>query len=67
MIYIFFYSNSQALKILRTAEFKPYVIYVKPRIPEIHLQRSSPTSPGRGDNGHITVRLIYITILLKCS
>ncbi|XP_050980526.1 MAGUK p55 subfamily member 3 isoform X1 [Labeo rohita] len=44
----------EALKILRTAEFKPYVIYVKPRIPEIHLQRSSPTSPGRGDNGHIT-------------
>ncbi|KAF4106725.1 MAGUK p55 subfamily member 3 isoform X2 [Onychostoma macrolepis] len=44
----------EALKILRTAEFKPYVIFVKPRIPEIRRQRSSPTSPGRGDNGHIT-------------
>lgn len=54
-LYIF-YSNSQALKILRTAEFKPYVIFVKPCIPEISRQRSSPTSPGRGDNGHITVR-----------
>uniref|UniRef100_A0A8C1VM33 Membrane protein, palmitoylated 3b (MAGUK p55 subfamily member 3) n=1 Tax=Cyprinus carpio TaxID=7962 RepID=A0A8C1VM33_CYPCA len=47
----------EALKILRTAEFKPYVIFVKPRIPEIRLQHSSPTSPGRSDNGHITVRL----------
>uniref|UniRef100_A0A673JW15 MAGUK p55 subfamily member 3-like n=1 Tax=Sinocyclocheilus rhinocerous TaxID=307959 RepID=A0A673JW15_9TELE len=36
-----------ALKILHTAEFKPYVIFVKPRIPEIRRQRSSPTSPGR--------------------
>uniref|UniRef100_A0A8C2I3B9 Membrane protein, palmitoylated 3b (MAGUK p55 subfamily member 3) n=1 Tax=Cyprinus carpio TaxID=7962 RepID=A0A8C2I3B9_CYPCA len=44
----------EALKILRTAEFKPYVIFVKPRIPEIRLQHSSPTSPGRSDNGHIT-------------
>ncbi|XP_016316883.1 MAGUK p55 subfamily member 3 isoform X3 [Sinocyclocheilus anshuiensis] len=44
----------EALKILHSAEFKPYVIFVKPRIPEIHRQRSSPTSPGRGDNGHIT-------------
>ncbi|XDV44692.1 hypothetical protein PO909_012933, partial [Leuciscus waleckii] len=44
----------EALKILRTAEFKPYVIFVKPRIPEIRRQQSSPTSPGRGDNGHIT-------------
>uniref|UniRef100_A0A8C1VMY6 Membrane protein, palmitoylated 3b (MAGUK p55 subfamily member 3) n=1 Tax=Cyprinus carpio TaxID=7962 RepID=A0A8C1VMY6_CYPCA len=57
----------EALKILRTAEFKPYVIFVKPRIPEIRLQHSSPTSPGRSDNGHITVRLVYITILHKCS
>ncbi|XP_016139588.1 MAGUK p55 subfamily member 3 isoform X3 [Sinocyclocheilus grahami] len=44
----------EALKILHTAEFKPYVIFVKPRIPEISRQCSSPTSPGRGDNGHIT-------------
>lgn len=56
----FFYYNSQALKILRTAEFKPYVIFVKPRVPEIRRQPSSPTSPGRGGNGHITVSLIYI-------
>lgn len=44
----------EALKILRTSEFKPYVIFVKPRIPEIRRHRSSPTSPERGDNGHIT-------------
>uniref|UniRef100_A0A672NWR9 MAGUK p55 scaffold protein 3 n=1 Tax=Sinocyclocheilus grahami TaxID=75366 RepID=A0A672NWR9_SINGR len=37
----------EALKILHTAEFKPYVIFVKPRIPEISRQCSSPTSPGR--------------------
>uniref|UniRef100_A0A8C1PGL7 Membrane protein, palmitoylated 3b (MAGUK p55 subfamily member 3) n=1 Tax=Cyprinus carpio TaxID=7962 RepID=A0A8C1PGL7_CYPCA len=44
----------EALKTLCTSEFKPYVIFVKPCIPEISRQRSSPTSPGRGDNGHIT-------------
>ncbi|XP_030630070.1 MAGUK p55 subfamily member 3 isoform X3 [Chanos chanos] len=43
-----------ALKILRTAEFKPYVIFVKPRIPEIRRHRSAATSPGGGDNGHLT-------------
>uniref|UniRef100_A0A8C9U181 MAGUK p55 scaffold protein 3 n=1 Tax=Scleropages formosus TaxID=113540 RepID=A0A8C9U181_SCLFO len=32
----------EALKTLRTAEFKPYVIFVKPRIPE--SQRQRPTS-----------------------
>ncbi|XP_073722884.1 MAGUK p55 subfamily member 3 isoform X3 [Misgurnus anguillicaudatus] len=42
----------EALKILRTAEFKPYVIFVKPHVPETHQHRT--TSPGRADNGHIT-------------
>ena len=45
----------QALKILRTAEFKPYVIFVRPRISETLLRRSASTSPGRADSGHITV------------
>uniref|UniRef100_A0A8C1EZD3 MAGUK p55 scaffold protein 3a n=1 Tax=Cyprinus carpio carpio TaxID=630221 RepID=A0A8C1EZD3_CYPCA len=31
----------EALKALRTAEFKPYVIFVKPRIPESHRRRSA--------------------------
>uniref|UniRef100_A0A673K1M2 MAGUK p55 subfamily member 3-like n=1 Tax=Sinocyclocheilus rhinocerous TaxID=307959 RepID=A0A673K1M2_9TELE len=35
----------EALKALRTAEFKPYVIFVKPRIPESRRRRSA-TSPG---------------------
>uniref|UniRef100_A0A671QFW7 MAGUK p55 subfamily member 3-like n=1 Tax=Sinocyclocheilus anshuiensis TaxID=1608454 RepID=A0A671QFW7_9TELE len=29
----------EALKILHSAEFKPYVIFVKPRIPEIHREQ----------------------------
>ncbi|XP_051523423.1 MAGUK p55 subfamily member 3 isoform X2 [Myxocyprinus asiaticus] len=44
----------EAIKILRTAEFKPYVIFVKPRIPESRRLRSTSRSPVRGDNGHIT-------------
>ncbi|KAI4892355.1 hypothetical protein NFI96_018670 [Prochilodus magdalenae] len=44
----------EALKILRTAEFKPYVIFVKPYLPEESCQRSAATSPVGGDNGHIT-------------
>ncbi|XP_031417146.1 MAGUK p55 subfamily member 3 isoform X2 [Clupea harengus] len=44
----------EALKILRTAEFKPYVIFVRPRISETLLRRSASTSPGRADSGHIT-------------
>ncbi|KAL7869072.1 hypothetical protein AOLI_G00130600 [Acnodon oligacanthus] len=44
----------EALKILRTAEFKPYVIFVKPHLPEDCRQRSTATSPGGGDNGQIT-------------
>ncbi|TSK14621.1 MAGUK p55 subfamily member 3 [Bagarius yarrelli] len=42
----------EALKILRTAEFKPFVIFVKPYIPESH--HSSRTSSPLGDNGHLT-------------
>ncbi|KAF4085199.1 hypothetical protein AMELA_G00114870 [Ameiurus melas] len=44
----------EALKILRTAEFKPYVIFVKPFIPESHQHCSRATSPSGGDNGHLT-------------
>lgn len=45
----------QALKRLRTAEFKPYVIFVKPRVPESRRRRSAATSPGGGEHGRITV------------
>lgn len=44
----------EALRRLRTAEFKPYVIFVKPRIPESRRRRSAATSPGGGDHGRIT-------------
>ncbi|XP_041939967.1 MAGUK p55 subfamily member 3 isoform X1 [Alosa alosa] len=44
----------EALKILRTAEFKPYVIFVRPRVSDTLMRRSASTSPGRSDNGHIT-------------
>ncbi|XP_058509580.1 MAGUK p55 subfamily member 3 isoform X3 [Solea solea] len=44
----------EALKRLRTAEFKPYVIFVKPRVPESRRRRSAATSPGGGDHGRIT-------------
>ncbi|MEQ2203731.1 hypothetical protein XENOCAPTIV_002836 [Xenoophorus captivus] len=43
-----------ALKRLRTAEFKPYVIFVKPRIPESRRRRSAATSPGGGEHGRLT-------------
>uniref|UniRef100_A0A9J7ZU89 MAGUK p55 scaffold protein 3a n=1 Tax=Cyprinus carpio carpio TaxID=630221 RepID=A0A9J7ZU89_CYPCA len=48
----------EALKALRTAEFKPYVIFVKPRLPESRRRRSAATSPGGGEHGRITVSLI---------
>uniref|UniRef100_A0A9J8DLV8 MAGUK p55 scaffold protein 3a n=1 Tax=Cyprinus carpio carpio TaxID=630221 RepID=A0A9J8DLV8_CYPCA len=44
----------EALKALRTAEFKPYVIFVKPRLPESRRRRSAATSPGGGEHGRIT-------------
>lgn len=43
----------EALKILRTSEFKPFVILVRPRITDTLMRRSASTSPGRSDNGHI--------------
>ncbi|KAG9337611.1 hypothetical protein JZ751_028473 [Albula glossodonta] len=39
----------EALKALRTAEFKPFVIFVRPRIPEARRPRSGATSPVCGD------------------
>uniref|UniRef100_A0A3P9M3M1 Membrane protein, palmitoylated 3a (MAGUK p55 subfamily member 3) n=1 Tax=Oryzias latipes TaxID=8090 RepID=A0A3P9M3M1_ORYLA len=44
----------EAVKRLRTTEFKPYVIFVKPRIPESRRRRSAATSPAGGDHGRIT-------------
>ncbi|XP_023204938.1 MAGUK p55 subfamily member 3 isoform X4 [Xiphophorus maculatus] len=44
----------EALKRLRTGEFKPYVIFVKPRIPESRRRRSAATSPGGGEHGRLT-------------
>uniref|UniRef100_A0A3B1JRJ1 MAGUK p55 scaffold protein 3 n=1 Tax=Astyanax mexicanus TaxID=7994 RepID=A0A3B1JRJ1_ASTMX len=44
----------EALHTLRTAEFKPYVIFVKPRIPESRRRRSAATSPAGGEHGRIT-------------
>ncbi|XP_054463272.1 MAGUK p55 subfamily member 3 isoform X1 [Anoplopoma fimbria] len=44
----------EALKRLRTAEFKPYVIFVKPRVPESRRRRSAATSPGGGEHGRNT-------------
>ncbi|XP_037544659.1 MAGUK p55 subfamily member 3 [Nematolebias whitei] len=44
----------EALRRLRTAEFKPYVVFVKPRIPESRRRRSAATSPGGGEHGRVT-------------
>ncbi|XP_038837032.1 MAGUK p55 subfamily member 3-like isoform X1 [Salvelinus namaycush] len=46
----------EALKTLRTSEFRPYVIFVKPRVPESRRRRSAATSPAGGDHGRVTVR-----------
>ncbi|XP_058232776.1 MAGUK p55 subfamily member 3 isoform X3 [Hemibagrus wyckioides] len=43
----------EALHTLRTAEFKPYVIFVKPRIPEGRRRRSA-SSPAAGEHGRLT-------------
>uniref|UniRef100_A0AAR2K1E3 Membrane protein, palmitoylated 3a (MAGUK p55 subfamily member 3) n=1 Tax=Pygocentrus nattereri TaxID=42514 RepID=A0AAR2K1E3_PYGNA len=43
-----------ALHTLRTGEFKPYVVFVKPRIPESRRRRSAATSPAGGEHGRIT-------------
>ncbi|KAG7459752.1 hypothetical protein MATL_G00214020 [Megalops atlanticus] len=44
----------EALKTLRTAEFKPYIIFVKPRVPETQQRCSSGTSPAGDEPGRIT-------------
>ncbi|XP_035255097.1 MAGUK p55 subfamily member 3-like isoform X1 [Anguilla anguilla] len=46
--------HPEALKTLRTAEFKPYVIFVRPRIPEARRHRSGAASPGGGEQGRLT-------------
>uniref|UniRef100_A0AAY4DFJ4 Uncharacterized protein n=1 Tax=Denticeps clupeoides TaxID=299321 RepID=A0AAY4DFJ4_9TELE len=40
----------EALKILRTPEFKPYVVFVKPRIVGTLRRRTTAVSPGEGTN-----------------
>uniref|UniRef100_A0A3Q2XRG1 MAGUK p55 scaffold protein 3 n=1 Tax=Hippocampus comes TaxID=109280 RepID=A0A3Q2XRG1_HIPCM len=44
----------EALRRLRTAEFKPYVVFVKPRVPESRRRRTTATSPGGAEQGRIT-------------
>ncbi|XP_054616062.1 MAGUK p55 subfamily member 3 isoform X3 [Dunckerocampus dactyliophorus] len=45
----------EALKRLRTAEFKPYVVFVKPRVPESRRRRTTAaSSPGGAEQGRIT-------------
>ncbi|XP_077475292.1 MAGUK p55 subfamily member 3 isoform X1 [Stigmatopora argus] len=44
----------EALRRLRTAEFKPYVVFVKPRVPESRRRRTAATSPGGAEQGRIT-------------
>ncbi|XP_077590267.1 MAGUK p55 subfamily member 3 isoform X2 [Stigmatopora nigra] len=44
----------EALRRLRTAEFKPYVVFVKPRVPESRRRRTATTSPGGAEQGRIT-------------
>ncbi|KAM9784692.1 MAGUK p55 subfamily member 3 isoform 3-T4 [Syngnathus typhle] len=43
----------EALRRLRTAEFKPYVVFVKPRVPEGRRRRAA-TSPGGAEQGRVT-------------
>ncbi|CAL8274432.1 unnamed protein product [Lota lota] len=44
----------EALRRLRTAEFKPFIIFVKPRVPETRRRRSAATSPARGEHARTT-------------
>ncbi|CAL8304470.1 unnamed protein product [Merluccius merluccius] len=44
----------EALKRLRTAEFKPFIIFVKPRVPESRRRRSAATSPAGGEHARTT-------------
>ncbi|TNN85844.1 MAGUK p55 subfamily member 3 [Liparis tanakae] len=47
-------AGGRALKRLRTAEFKPFVIFVKPRVPESRRRRSAATSPGGAEHSRVT-------------
>ncbi|XP_061906137.1 MAGUK p55 subfamily member 3 isoform X2 [Entelurus aequoreus] len=45
----------EALKRLRTAEFKPYVVFVKPRVPDSRRRRTTAaSSPGGAEQGRVT-------------
>ena len=39
-----FCSPAQVLKSLRTAEFRPYVVFVRPQVPSSHCRRPGSTS-----------------------
>ncbi|XP_061556676.1 MAGUK p55 subfamily member 3 isoform X3 [Phycodurus eques] len=43
----------EALRRLRTVEFKPYVVFVKPRVPESRRRRTAATSPGGAEQGRV--------------
>lgn len=53
----------QALRQLRTSEFKPYVIFVKPAIQE--KRKTSPMSPACEDTAAPLVSLKLIISFLK--
>ncbi|XP_061701027.1 MAGUK p55 subfamily member 3 isoform X1 [Syngnathoides biaculeatus] len=44
----------EALRRLRTAEFKPYVVFVKPRVPESRRRRTTASSPGGAEQGRVS-------------
>ncbi|XP_061761462.1 MAGUK p55 subfamily member 3 isoform X1 [Nerophis ophidion] len=45
----------EALKRLRTAEFKPYVVFVKPKVPDSRRRRTTAaSSPGGAEQGRVT-------------
>lgn len=60
---IFLNFLSQALQHLRTSEFKPYVIFVKPAIQE--KRKTPPTSPACEDAAAPLVSLKLIISSLK--
>uniref|UniRef100_A0A8C3G142 MAGUK p55 scaffold protein 3 n=1 Tax=Cyclopterus lumpus TaxID=8103 RepID=A0A8C3G142_CYCLU len=49
----FVYRVLRNTEILQAA-FKPYVIFVKPRVPESRRRRSAATSPGGAEHGRVT-------------
>lgn len=60
---IFLKFLSQALRQLRTSEFKPYVIFVKPAIQE--KRKTPPMSPTSEDTAAPLVRVRLILSFLK--